>query len=183
MIATLDAAIAGKPAVDAVVATQACLQQLIRDRAVTLPERVFQPCADHYSRHSLHVSREHDYQLIAMTWGPGQGVPLHDHDGDWCVEGVLQGELDAEEYLLLENDGERFHFRRQRHLRSTIGETTGLLAAQEHHRIRNPDNACVAVSLHIYPRPLARFHVYTPILDGTDAPDWYLRNLHETAND
>ncbi len=26
-----------------------------------------------------------------MTWGPGQGTPLHDHAGIWCVEGVVEG--------------------------------------------------------------------------------------------
>ncbi|MFT4257479.1 MAG: cysteine dioxygenase family protein [Pseudoxanthomonas sp.] len=180
LITTLDAAITGRPAAAAVAAIQAGLQQLIREHAFTLPDHILRPNPDHYARRSLHASREHGYQLIAMIWGPGQGTPLHDHDGDWCVEGVLQGELEIDEYDLLENDGARFRFRRQRHLRSTAGATTGLLAPQEHHRIRNPDDENVAVSLHVYPRPLTRFHVYTPV---PDAPDWHLRSLHETSDD
>ena len=41
-----------------------------------------------------------------MTWGPGQGTPLHDHAGMWCVEGVLEGRIEVARYDLLdERDG------------------------------------------------------------------------------
>jgi predicted metal-dependent enzyme (double-stranded beta helix superfamily) len=39
--------------------------------------------------------------VIAMSWGPGQGTPLHDHDAMWCVEGVWLGELEITRYELL----------------------------------------------------------------------------------
>ena len=37
-----------------------------------------------------------------MTWGPGQRTALHDHAGIWCVEGVMEGEMEVIRYELLE---------------------------------------------------------------------------------
>ena len=33
-----------------------------------------------------------------MTWGPGQGTPVHDHGGLWCVEGVVEGQIAVTRY-------------------------------------------------------------------------------------
>ena len=52
---------------------------------------------------ALSQPAEHGYSVVAMTWGPGQGTPLHDHSGLWCVEGVWHGELEITQYELLES--------------------------------------------------------------------------------
>ncbi|KZC35977.1 cysteine dioxygenase, partial [Rhodanobacter sp. FW510-R12] len=86
------------------------LCKLIRDNAVTLPECVFEANADHYARRELYCSEEHGYCVVAMTWGPGQGTPIHDHDGMWCVEGVWNGALEIVQYELIEHDAQRYCF-------------------------------------------------------------------------
>ncbi|MEO6249681.1 MAG: cysteine dioxygenase, partial [Luteimonas sp.] len=58
---------------------------MIRDRDVQLPDCVHDPIVDHYARRELYRSQRHGYSVVAMTWGPGQGTPVHDHSGLWCV--------------------------------------------------------------------------------------------------
>ena len=45
-----------------------------------------------------------------MTWGPGQGTPLHDHAGIWCVECVVEGEMEVRQYDLVEENAGSFRF-------------------------------------------------------------------------
>ena len=87
------------------------LCRLIVDPEVRLPDCVHDPIVDHYARRELYRSARHGYSVVAMTWGPGQGTPVHDHSGLWCVEGVWGGQLEITQYELLERDGERFRFR------------------------------------------------------------------------
>src|SRR3546814_17969340 len=84
---------------------------MIRNGEVRLPDEVFEPLDDHYARRELYRSPEHGYSVVAMTWAPGQGTPIHDHCGLWCVEGVWDGELEITQYELLERDGKSFRFR------------------------------------------------------------------------
>ena len=48
--------------------------------------------------------------MVAMTWGPGQGTPIHDHAGIWCVEGVIQGEMTVTSYQVQEQKGDLYRF-------------------------------------------------------------------------
>jgi len=81
------------------------LCRMIRDRDVSLPTCVFDPIDDHYARREIYRSPELGYSVVAMTWGPGQGTPVHDHCGLWCVEGVWDGELEITQYELLDREG------------------------------------------------------------------------------
>ena len=82
-IAAVDAALAAgdQHAVTASLRTALC--QLIRDADVRLPDCVYAPLEDHYARREIYRSPEHGYSVVAMTWGPGQGTPVHDHSGLW----------------------------------------------------------------------------------------------------
>ena len=46
-----------------------------------------------YARRLLCACPRGRFQAIAMTWGPGQSAPVHDHAGLWCVEGLYCGRL------------------------------------------------------------------------------------------
>lgn len=168
--ALLDAAVAlGEPEATT-DALRAALESLIRDPSVHLPDAVHTPMAGHYARRELYRSPVHGYSVVAMTWGPGQDTPLHDHDGRWCVEGVWQGELDIIRYELLETDGARARFRAAETLRAGAGSAGSLIPPHEHHVLRNPHDDAVAVSVHVYQAPLvqcARFR--------HDGDDWYVR--------
>ena len=177
-IAQVDKALAAgdKHAVTASLRTALC--QLIRDADVQLPDCVHEPIVDHYARRELYRSAQHGYSVVAMTWGPGQGTPLHDHSGLWCVEGVWHGELEITQYELLESAGDRTRFRAAGGMIAGPGSAGSLIPPHEYHTIRNSSPETVAVSLHIYQAPMgccAKF--------AHREGEWYARETTELATD
>jgi predicted metal-dependent enzyme (double-stranded beta helix superfamily) len=177
-LALLDAAVARGEAQAVTAALRDALEQLIRDPAVRLPDCVCVPVAGHYARRELYRSREHGYSVVAMTWGPGQGTPLHDHDGRWCVEGVWQGQLDIVQYELLEQAGERFRFRVAGRSCAGAGSAGSLIPPHEYHTIHNGDPDRIAISVHVYQAPLESCAYFRPQEDG-----WYVRESTRLAID
>ena len=102
--------------------------------------------------------------------GPGQGTPLHDHCGLWCVEGVWEGELEITQYELLEHDGERFRFRAAGGMRAGPGSAGSLIPPHEYHTIRNASPDRIAISLHVYKGPMEQCCMFRPA-DG----EWHER--------
>ena len=151
---------------------------LIRDRDVQLPNCVHEPIVDHYARRELYRSPHHGYSVVAMTWGPGQGTPVHDHAGLWCVEGVWDGQLEITQYELLERDGERFRFRAAGGMQAGPGSAGSLIPPHEYHTIRNASADVIAISLHIYKAPMDCCSMFVP-QDG----EWYVRAPKELATD
>ena len=156
------------------------LCRLIKSRAVSLPECVFEPVEGHYARRELYACPERGTTIVAMTWAPGQGTPIHDHCGLWCVEGVWQGQLEITRYELEETDGERARFTRYETLMAGAGSAGSLLPPHEYHTIRNPREDAIAISLHVYQKAMGTCATFTPI-DGE--PDWYLRGKKELCLD
>jgi hypothetical protein len=107
LIETINAAVALGDDAATVQALRSGLCRMMRERSVELPPCVLQPVDSHYARRELYNSPQHGYDVIAMTWGPGQGTPIHDHDGLWCVEGVWHGQLEITQYDLSERMGDR----------------------------------------------------------------------------
>ena len=149
-VAAIDAAVSqgDEHAVTSALRTLLCAS--IRDPEVRLPDCVHTPIADHYARREIYRSARHGYSVVAMTWGPGQGTPIHDHSGLWCVEGVWDGQLEITQYELLERDGERFRFRGTGGMQAGPGSAGSLIPPHEYHTIANPSTQEVAVSVHIY---------------------------------
>lgn len=151
---------------------------LIRDRDVQLPGCVHEPIVDHYARRELYRSAHLGYSVVAMTWGPGQGTPLHDHAGLWCVEGVWHGELEITQYELLECNGERFRFRAAGGMHAGPGSAGSLIPPHEYHSIRNASPDAVAISLHIYKAPMDCCSMFLP-----EGGEWYQRAPRGLATD
>lgn len=147
------------------------LCRLIRDKTVFLPDCVFEPVEGHYARRELHACPERGITVVAMTWAPGQGTPIHDHCGLWCVEGVWQGQLEITRYELEESDGDRYRFTRYETLVAGTGTAGSLLPPHEYHTICNPNPQQIAISLHIYQKAMGECATFQPI-DG----DWYQRS-------
>jgi predicted metal-dependent enzyme (double-stranded beta helix superfamily) len=144
--------------------------ELIKSKAVSLPDCVFEPVEGHYARRELYACPERGTTIVAMTWAPDQGTPIHDHCGLWCVEGVWQGHLEITRYELEESDGDRFRFTRYETLTAGTGSAGSLLPPHEYHTIRNPAKDRIAISLHVYQKAMGTCATFTPI-EG----DWYLR--------
>ena len=170
LVRAIDEAVASGDQHAVTAALRSVLCGLIRDRDVQLPDCVHEPVADHYARRELYRSPGHGYSVVAMTWGPGQGTPIHDHCGLWCVEGVWDGELEITQYELLERDGERFRFRAAGGIHAGPGSAGSLIPPHEYHAIRNASDDAVAVSLHIYKAPMESCAMFVP-QDG----EWFER--------
>ncbi|KLJ01637.1 cysteine dioxygenase family protein [Luteimonas sp. FCS-9] len=170
LVAAVDAAVAHPDAQAVTAALREAMQALIRDPAVRLPPCVYAPVDGHYARRELYRSPRHGYSIVAMTWAPGQGTPLHDHDELWCVEGVWHGALEIVQYERLEQAGARYRFRPAVAVQAQTGSAGSLIPPHEYHVIRNADPAVVAVSLHIYQAPILRCAQFVPQGD-----EWYLR--------
>ncbi len=149
-IAAVDAAVASGDGHAITAALRSTLCGLIRDPGIRLPACVHAPISDHYARRELYRSPHHGYSIVAMTWGPGQGTPVHDHCGLWCVEGVWDGELEVTQYELLDTDGERTRLRPAGGMQAGPGTAGSLIPPHEYHTIRNASSDQVAVSVHIY---------------------------------
>src|SRR5690606_35594691 len=170
LIAGVDAALGAGDCHAVTAALRDAMCGLIRDPAVRLPDCVHAPIADHYARRELYRSPRHGYSVVAMTWGPGQGTPIHDHAGCWCVEGVWAGELEITQYELLERDGERCRFRAAGGMRAGPGSAGSLIPPHEYHTIRNASPDRIAISLHVYKGPMERCCMFLPV-DG----EWFER--------
>jgi len=170
LVAAVDAAVStgDEHAVTAALRNAMC--RMIRDHDVRLPECVHAPIADHYARRELYRSPTHGYSVVAMTWGPGQGTPVHDHAGLWCVEGVWDGELEIVQYELLQRDGDRFRFRAAGGMHAGPGSAGSLIPPHEYHTIRNASPDRIAISLHIYKAPMECCSKFANVKD-----EWFVR--------
>ena len=170
LVAALDAAVGAGDQHAVTAALRDALCRMIRDRQLELPACVFEPITDHYARREIYRSQAHGYSVVAMTWGPGQGTPVHDHSGLWCVEGVWDGQLEITQYELLERDGDNFRFRAAGGMQAGPGSAGSLIPPHEYHSIRNASPDAVAVSVHIYKAPMECCSMFVP-RDG----EWYVR--------
>jgi predicted metal-dependent enzyme (double-stranded beta helix superfamily) len=178
LIDAIDAAVALPDPISTTDALRNALCRLIRDDNVHLPDCVFEREDDHYARRELYRSEEHGYSVVAMTWGPGQGTPIHDHAGMWCVEGVWQGSLEVTPYEMVESKDGRFRFEPRGTMNAGPGSAGSLIPPHEYHTILNPSGDAIAVSLHIYRRPLDACAKFYPADGG-----WYTRDQCQLSLD
>ncbi|WP_442683006.1 cysteine dioxygenase [Stenotrophomonas sp. JC08] len=180
LLAALDHAVQ-QPDITLITHTlQQVLREAIADAQIALPACVHEPVADHYARRELYHSPVHGYSVVAMTWGPGQATPLHDHSGLWCVEGVWSGTLQITQYALQAQAGERFQFRAGRGLLAGPGSAGCLIPPHEYHTICNPSPDQIAVSVHVYQRVMQRCTVFLP---DPQHPHWYRREIRDLQTD
>ncbi|MCF7752366.1 cysteine dioxygenase family protein [Bacillus subtilis subsp. subtilis] len=178
LIAAVDHAVQHDDTHQVAATLRHALREAIADSRIQLPACVHRPIEDHYARRELYRSAAHGYSIVAMSWGPGQGTPLHDHSGLWCVEGVWLGQLEITQYQLLERDGERFRFRPERAILGDCGSAGSLIPPHEYHTIRNTSDDDLAISVHVYQGEMTRSAIFEP-----DGGDWYARRLQVMETD
>ena len=178
LVDALDAAVSQRGDGIVTEALRKTLCSLMRERDVALPECVFERVTDHYARRELYRSDDLGYSVIAMTWGPGQGTPIHDHEGMWCVEGVWQGTLEITPYELVEQRDGHYRFEPRGTMNAGPGSAGSLIPPHEYHTIVNPSDDAIAVSLHIYRGAMTACSVFRPIDGG-----WYARDRRELSLD
>jgi predicted metal-dependent enzyme (double-stranded beta helix superfamily) len=163
----LDVAVgAGDPAVIAQQVKRA-LQETLRCDGLTLPDDFRRPRADTYARRLLHRDPAGRYTAVVMTWGPGQGTALHDHAGMWCVECVVEGEMEVRQYDLVDQKGSTYRFEAQTSIDAVRGSAGCLIPPFEYHTLANRRSDASSITLHIYGGEMDHCHVFEPAGDGT----------------
>lgn len=141
---------------------------------VLFPERFHRVRKDSYGRRLLHRDDELGFTAVVMTWGPGQHTALHDHAGIWCVEGVVEGEMEVTRYDLAEEAEEgRCRFVEKGYMRAGVGSAGALIPPYEYHVLGNAHPEKVALTLHVYGGEMDHCSVFEP-LDGPER-GWFQR--------
>lgn len=144
------------------------LETYIPAEGLRLPERFLQTKPDGYCRRLLHRDEELGFNAVVMTWGPGQRTALHDHAGIWCVEGVVQGQMEVHRYELLEEiEPGLFRFQEREAIAAGAGDAGALIPPLEHHVLANNRPDQVSVTLHVYGGDMDHCTVFQPV-EGLD---------------
>jgi predicted metal-dependent enzyme (double-stranded beta helix superfamily) len=162
LISVIDHAVAHPTFEDIAQSLKTGLQDLIRQQEIELPQEICAACDGHYGRRLLYRSPDHGYAVVAMIWGPGQGTALHDHAGTWCVEGVVQGQIEVTQYDLLERSGEQWHFQQQDTITTGVGAAGSLIPPFEYHTIRNAEDRTTSVTIHVYGQEMDQCTIFEP---------------------
>jgi predicted metal-dependent enzyme (double-stranded beta helix superfamily) len=142
------------------------LSESILERSLRLPERFRRPRSECYARRLLHRDPDLRFTAVVMTWGPGQGTPLHDHAGIWCVEAVVEGAMEVTQFSLLDDEGSRCRFERASQVRAEVGESGCLIPPFEYHVLRNAHTDRTSITLHVYGGEMSRCCTFKPMADG-----------------
>jgi len=140
--------------------------EMFAGHGVKLPARFRHTKPEGYSRRLLHRDPELGFTAVIMTWGPGQRTALHDHAGIWCVEGVIEGEMEVHRYDLAEEAEGICRFTDQGHLHAGIGSAGSLIPPFEYHVLGNAHPDRLAITLHVYGGEMDHCSTFAPLGDG-----------------
>jgi predicted metal-dependent enzyme (double-stranded beta helix superfamily) len=133
-----------------------------------LPPGAMESCADHYARHLLYRDPKGRFVVAAMVWQPGQGTPIHDHDGSWGLLGLVQGSLRVVNYhsetdevspgvVPLTPDPPYL---------PCAGGKESVCGCADVHQVTNLGEE-LAVSVHVYARDIDQCLVFEPCAQGS----------------
>jgi 3-mercaptopropionate dioxygenase len=165
LIFDLERAVGDEDPMTTAIAVKEALERAIRKDGSFIPERFLRPATDRYARRLIYMGADRRFSLLAMVWDKGQGTPLHDHGGDWCVECVYRGAMRSTNFVL---EGERhglFQFRQKSVAYDIEGQANALVPPLEHHILDNPSES-PAVTLHVYAHELTRCNAFLPTDGG-----------------
>ena len=125
------------------------------------------PDPERYARRLVHRDPQNRYTVIAMVWNTGQGTPLHDHAGIWCVECVYSGRIKVTSYNCMGGDPERdtVQFKQETVVHAGVGQAGALIPPFEYHVLENASEQ-PTVTLHVYGGELDHCHIFEPAENG-----------------
>jgi len=178
LIRRIDAVVDGECAKTTTQCIRDVLCDLMQEHLLDLPECVHDCPSDHYARRLIHKDPSRGYTIMAMTWGPGQATPVHDHCGMWCVEAVWDGQIEVTQFELTRTEGELYCLEPRTTMRAGIGSAGTLIPPHEYHTIRNPLSDHSAVTIHIYSGEMRQCSIFSP-----EHGDWHRREQRELQLD
>ncbi len=166
LIRRLDRAVATDDPQDLCRRVKGVLADVVGSGEQFVDAAFLKPAPERYARRLLHRDPADRYSVVVMVWGPGQGTPLHDHAGVWCVECVYRGRIRVTSFDLESPPGaEPFRFTPESVVFAGVGEAGHLIPPFEYHMIENAD-ATPSVTLHVYGGELTWCHAFHPLESG-----------------
>jgi len=162
----LDAVIHGGVEATIPELVKAVLIDSLKIGALTLAPNLRQPIEGTYARRLLHRDPCGQYTMVVMTWGPGQKTALHDHAGIWCVECVVDGDMEVAQYDLTSEVDGAFRFEQRNHVVAGRGSAGCLIPPFEYHTLGNA-NDTPSVTLHVYGGEMDHCHIFERSGDGS----------------
>jgi len=172
----IDAAVGGSDPAAITQRVKAALQDALRANGLSLPAKFRAARSDTYARRLLHRDDDGRYTVVVMTWGPGQGTALHDHAGIWCVECVVDGEMDVAQYDLIGQSAGAYRFEERSHVTAARGSAGCLIPPFEYHTLANKRTDGASITLHVYGGEMTHCHVFEPAGEGS-----YTRTTRELS--
>jgi predicted metal-dependent enzyme (double-stranded beta helix superfamily) len=134
--------------------------------ALVVPEAFRAPIEGTYARRLLHRDPSGQYTMVVMAWGPGQKTALHDHAGIWCVECVVDGQMEVAQYDLQSDQNGRYEFAERSRVLAGRGSAGCLIPPFEYHTLGNAAPT-PSITLHVYGGEMDHCHVFEPAADGS----------------
>jgi len=146
---------------------KAVLTDMLGSGTPFLDPRFLAPTPNVYARRLLHRDPAGRYTAVVMVWDKGQGTPLHDHAGMWCVECVYQGRIRVTSYSVHGGDPETgiVQFEKEKQIHAGPGEAGALIPPFEYHVLENAIDT-PAVTIHVYGGEMTYCHTFTPVDGG-----------------
>jgi predicted metal-dependent enzyme (double-stranded beta helix superfamily) len=158
---------------------KADLEDLLGRSALVFADRFRVTRPDCYARRLLYKDPADRFTAVVMTWGPGQGTPVHDHGGLWCVEGVVEGEMTVTQYdVRADGDGYRVT-PVGRPLSAGVGSAGRLIPPTDYHVLANAQRDATSLTLHIYGGNLDGCRIFQPMDDGRYQQSTRALSYHE----
>jgi len=179
LIDRLNAAVE-EPTPDAITRrVKADLEDVLGRGVLDLPMRFKTPRPDCYARRLLYQDPRNRFTAVVMTWGPQQGTPVHDHGGLWCVEGVVDGQMQVTQYDV-RPEGDAFRVTPiGPALTAGIGTAGRLIPPTDYHVLANANPEGTSITLHVYGGSLDGCRVFTPAADGRYVESVRALSYHE----
>lgn len=117
------------------------------------------------------IARTDAFELLVMTWLPGQGSVPHDHAGSICALRIVRGRL-RESFYSPARDG---LVDRVQATELTCGEVIVDASDHIHSLINDPAAPETLVTLHVYAPPLAELRRFAARPEGASAPTPFRR--------
>lgn len=120
-----------------------------------------------YFRHLLN-SREDDFRVVLIFWGPRAVSAIHDHGRVSGAVASITGTLHEAKYRILDIKNNRAVLKKLKTRRLRQGNITPILAGDEGqvHLMMNVYHS-IAASIHVYLSPVTHYYIYHPRADGT----------------
>eukprot|EP01113_Clastostelium_recurvatum_P018435 TRINITY_DN2171_c0_g1_i1.p1 TRINITY_DN2171_c0_g1~~TRINITY_DN2171_c0_g1_i1.p1 ORF type:complete len:231 (-),score=43.60 TRINITY_DN2171_c0_g1_i1:83-712(-) len=118
-------------------------------------------CPHKYSRNL--INRTPEYEIMVICWGEGQVSPIHNHEGQRCWMGVVEGEIEETYFMFKDTKCTKgsgpLEVMGSAHPidMGTVGYITDEVAL---HVIRPTTKS--AVSIHLYSKPIPECNIYCP---------------------